>query len=97
MRKRIWYSPPCFFVLAVEHRHFFLIRGKKQQIPRREKDYRLLFRMGLTQLSQPRFGVVFASMTAAGNEQDGNDDQPDAVVVKQIAETVIHSSSSLKW
>jgi len=33
---------------------------------------------------------------AAGQKNDRNDDQPDAVVVKQIAEAVIHNGSSLK-
>ncbi len=40
---------PVVFVLAVEHRHFCLIRGKKQQIPRRKKAYRRLFRAGAEQ------------------------------------------------
>jgi hypothetical protein len=34
-------------------------------------------------------------VAAAGNEQDGNDDQPDPVVVKQIAQTVVHIRSSV--
>jgi len=32
---------------------------------------------------------------AAGQEKDGDDDEPDAVVIEQIAETVIHNGSSL--
>jgi hypothetical protein len=35
-------------------------------------------------------------MAAAGDNDDGNDDQPDAVVVKEIAEAVVHNRSSLK-
>jgi hypothetical protein len=33
---------------------------------------------------------------AAGEQENGNDDDPDAVVVKQIAEAVVHNRSSLK-
>jgi hypothetical protein len=36
------------------------------------------------------------SVAAAGENDDGNDDQPDAVVVKEIAEAVVHNRSSLK-
>jgi hypothetical protein len=38
-------------------------------------------------------------MTAAAGEQDDcDDDQPEGVVIKQIAEAVIHNRSSLnKW
>ena len=46
---------PVVFVLAVEHRHFCLIRGKKQQIPRRKKAYRRLFRAGAESMTQPPF------------------------------------------
>jgi hypothetical protein len=35
-------------------------------------------------------------VAAAGDNDDGNDDQPDAVVVKEIAEAVVHNRSSLK-
>lgn len=36
------------------------------------------------------------SMTAAAGEQnDGKDDDPDAVVIEQVAETVIHNGSSV--
>ena len=37
------------------------------------------------------------SVAAAGQENDGNDDDPEAVVVvKQIAKTVVHNDFSLK-
>lgn len=32
---------------------------------------------------------------AAGQKKDGNDDDPNAVVVKKIAEAVVHNGSSL--
>jgi len=35
------------------------------------------------------------SVAAAGNQKNGNDDQPDPVVIEQIAEAVIHDRSSL--
>ena len=49
---------PVVFVLAVEHRHFCLIRGKKQQIPRREKAYRRLFRAGASSMTQPPSSII---------------------------------------
>ena len=33
-------------------------------------------------------------MTAAGDEKKSNDDEPDPVVIEQIAEAVIHSGIS---
>ena len=36
------------------------------------------------------------SVAAAGEEDDGKDDEPDPVVVEQIAEAVIHNRSSKK-
>ncbi len=53
MRKTHLVLTPVVFVLAVEHRHFCLIRGKKQQIPRRKKAYRRLFRAGAESMTQP--------------------------------------------
>ena len=39
---------------------------------------------------------INGSVSAAAGEQDnGNDDDPDAVVIEQIAETVIHNGSSV--
>ena len=39
---------------------------------------------------------VLAMTAAAGEQNDGNDDQPKGAVVKQIAKAVIHSRSSIK-
>ena len=46
---------PVVFILAVEHRHFCLIRGKKQQIPQRKKAYRRLFHARAESMTQPLF------------------------------------------
>ena len=35
------------------------------------------------------------SVAAAGDEKDGDDDEPDPVVIEQIAEAVIHMGISL--
>ena len=53
MRKRIWYSPPWFLFWRLNTAIFCLIRGKKQQIPRRKKAYRRLFRAGAESMTQP--------------------------------------------
>ena len=44
----------------------------------------------------PCVGVT-DSVTAAGEEKDGDDDEPDAVVIEKIAEAVVHNSSSLEY
>ena len=48
--------------------------------------------------SRAKRGSLFCyskSVAAAGNQQNGNDDQPDPVVTEEIAEAVIHGLSSL--
>jgi len=37
----------------------------------------------------------FASVAAAADQDEGKDNQPDPVIVQQIAETGIHNRSSL--
>ena len=44
----------------------------------------------------PQAYALTLVVAAAGKQNDGNDDQPKAVVVKQIAKAVIHNCSSLK-
>ena len=34
---------------------------------------------------------LLKSVAAAGQKKDGNDDEPDAVVIKKIAKAVIHN------
>ncbi len=43
----------------------------------------------------PLFGC--GSVAAAGDQKDGNDEDPNPVIAKQIAEAVIHIRSSLKF
>lgn len=40
--------------------------------------------------------LAATAATAAGKQNDGNDDEPKSAVVKQIAEAVIHNRSSKK-
>ena len=40
--------------------------------------------------------VVVGAASAAGEENDGKDDQPYPVVIEEIAQTVVHNESSLK-
>ena len=37
-----------------------------------------------------------AAAAAVGKQNDGNDDEPESAVIKQIAKTVIHNRSSIK-
>ena len=40
--------------------------------------------------------VVVGAASAAGEKDDGKDDQPYPVVVEKVAQTVVHNGSSLK-
>ena len=42
------------------------------------------------------FGELAAASAATENDQQSDNDQPDPVIVKQIAQTVIHTKILLK-
>lgn len=53
-------------------------------------------RKGLWLLPQPLSGFPILTAAAAEDQQQCDDNQPDPVVVKQIAKTVIHKNSSVE-
>jgi hypothetical protein len=82
------------FALTAKRRHFCLWKGKNRKFPSIKSLPSAFFARGAAPMTQPPDFLV--SVAAAGNQDDGKNDQPNPVIVEQIAETVIHDGSSLE-